>query len=120
MLNVHASILPRYRGASPIIYAIKNHESKTGVSVMRVMPKKFDIGDVLAQKEVSISDDVLMPVLHDELAETGAKLLMKTLENFDTLKPIKQDDKLASYGKMIRSIISIHLAIISLFFSSKS
>lgn len=98
MLNVHASLLPKYRGASPIIYAIKNHESKTGVSIMRIMPKKFDVGDILAQREVQISDDVLMPELHDQLADVGAQLLMESINNFNNLKPMKQDENLASYG----------------------
>lgn len=99
MLNVHASLLPKYRGASPIIYAIKNHESKTGVSIMRIMPRKFDVGDVFGQREVQISDDVLMPELHDQLAKAGAQLLIESINNFNDLKPIKQDESLASYGK---------------------
>lgn len=99
MLNVHASLLPKYRGASPIIYAIKNHENKTGVSIMRIMPKKFDVGDILGQREVSISDDVLMPQLHDQLADIGAELLMESITNFNDLRPMKQDESLASYGK---------------------
>jgi methionyl-tRNA formyltransferase len=99
MLNVHASLLPKYRGASPIIYAIKNHEQKTGVSIMKIKPQKFDIGDVLAIKEVTIADDILMPQLHDKLANVGAELLVECLRNLESLKPIKQDDSHASYGK---------------------
>lgn len=46
MINVHASLLPRWRGAAPIIYAIMNGDKETGVSIMRIEPKRFDIGDV--------------------------------------------------------------------------
>lgn len=100
MLNVHASLLPRYRGASPIIYAIKNHESKTGVTIMKIMPKKFDVGDILAQKEVTIDDDILMPVLHDQLANIGAELLIDCIKNLNKLEALQQDDSQASYGKI--------------------
>lgn len=98
MLNVHASLLPRYRGASPIIYALKNHESITGVTIMKIMPKKFDVGDILAQKEVKIPDDILMPALHDQLANIGAELLIDSIKNLNNLTPIHQDDSYASYG----------------------
>ncbi|KAG5672377.1 hypothetical protein PVAND_002509 [Polypedilum vanderplanki] len=101
MLNVHASLLPKYRGASPIIYAIKNHETITGVSIMKIKAKKFDVGDVLAMKEVSITDDILMSELHDQLANLGAQLLIDCLKHLEECKPIKQDESQASYAPKI-------------------
>lgn len=98
MLNVHASLLPKYRGASPIIYAIKNHERITGVTIMKIHPRIFDVGDILAQREVAIAEEVLMPVLHDKLANTGAELLLECIQNLDNLVPLKQNHDLASYG----------------------
>lgn len=117
MLNLHASLLPRYRGASPIIYAIRNGEKETGVSVMRIEPKKFDIGDVFATRKVSITDDMLMPELHNILSAAGAELLVDCVENFKNFKPIPQDNSKATYGKTIKSSSS---SIETLPFSSQS
>lgn len=116
MLNVHASLLPKYRGASPIIYAIKNGESETGVSIMRIKPNKFDVGEVLATERVEISDDVMMPELHDKLSSIGAELLVKCVRDLDKHRPIEQDNSLASYGQwrcclMISIRESIHYLI---------
>lgn len=99
MLNIHASLLPKYRGASPIIYALKNGDTQSGVSLMRIEPKHFDIGEVLLQKEVQIDPRTMMPQLHDELATEGAKLLIDFLSNGDKCSFKSQDDSLASYGK---------------------
>lgn len=101
MLNVHASLLPKYRGASPIIYAIKNHESITGVTIMKIEARKFDVGDILAKKEVTIGKDILMPELHDNLANIGAKLLIECLKNYENIQPVKQDNSCASYAPKI-------------------
>lgn len=103
MLNLHASLLPKYRGASPIIYALKNHEKSTGVSIMRIEPKKFDVGDILAQKEVSILDDTLMPELHDKLANIGAELMMECIENYNDIKAIPQNSQHATYAPKIEN-----------------
>jgi methionyl-tRNA formyltransferase len=98
MLNVHGSLLPKYRGASPIIYAIKNGDKETGVSIMRVRPKKFDTGEIYATKSIKIPDDILMPELHDQMAEIGGDLLINCIKNLDNLQPIEQDDSKSSYG----------------------
>jgi methionyl-tRNA formyltransferase len=98
VLNVHASLLPKYRGASPIIYAIRNHETKTGVTIMKIMPQKFDVGDVLAAKEVEISENILMNELHNTLAKCGAELLLECVKNYENIEPMKQDNSRASYG----------------------
>jgi len=98
MINVHASLLPKYRGASPIIHAIRNGDTETGVSIMRIEPKQFDVGAVLAMKKVAISDSVLMPQLHDELACVGAELLIECVLNLDSYQSIEQNNSEASYG----------------------
>lgn len=99
MLNVHASLLPKYRGASPIIHAIRNGDTETGVSIMKIEPKKFDIGDILASQRVAISKDMLMPELHDNLAEIGADLMIKCIRNLHQCVPVKQDESKKSYGQ---------------------
>jgi methionyl-tRNA formyltransferase len=67
---------------------------------MKIVPRKFDVGDILAQKEVPIGDEMLMPVLHDQLANIGAQLLIDCIKNLNNLKPIQQDNSQASYGKL--------------------
>ncbi|XP_055586578.1 methionyl-tRNA formyltransferase, mitochondrial [Uranotaenia lowii] len=83
MLNVHASLLPKLRGAAPIVHAIRNGDSETGVTVMKIKPKHFDVGEVLDQRKVSISRDVLMPELHCQMAQVGASALMHCIANLD-------------------------------------
>jgi len=77
-INVHASLLPAYRGAAPIQWAIANGETTTGVTVMQ-MDEGLDTGDIISQKEASISPDETAETLHDRLAECGARLLTETL-----------------------------------------
>lgn len=100
MINVHASLLPRWRGASPIIHAILNEDRLTGVSIMKIHPDKFDVGEILAQREIPIPEAVLMPELHDTLAAAGAQLLVECIENapasFQNAK--QQDDTNVTYG----------------------
>jgi len=103
MLNVHGSLLPKYRGASPIIYAIKNGDKETGVSIMRLRPKKFDVGEVLANQRVAIPEDILMPELHDRLSKVGAELLVECVKNLDRYQPIEQDHSKASYAPKINN-----------------
>lgn len=100
MLNVHASLLPKYRGASPIIYAMRNGDKETGVSIMRIRPKKFDVGEILAIQRVAISDDMMMPELHETLATTGADLLVDCIKDINRNQPVEQDHKHASYGEL--------------------
>jgi methionyl-tRNA formyltransferase len=101
MLNLHASLLPKFRGASPIIYALRTGEEKTGVSIMKIEPGHFDTGSILAQKEYPISKDVMMPELHDKLGEIGASLLVECVLNYEecSRKSIAQDESLVSYGE---------------------
>ncbi|XP_022919494.1 methionyl-tRNA formyltransferase, mitochondrial [Onthophagus taurus] len=92
MLNVHASLLPRWRGAAPIIYALANGDAKTGVSIMKVKPKHFDIGEILNQAEIEISSDTTQVNLYKNLSELGAKTLIETLYNLHKLKAQKQSE----------------------------
>uniref|UniRef100_W8B9J2 Methionyl-tRNA formyltransferase, mitochondrial n=1 Tax=Ceratitis capitata TaxID=7213 RepID=W8B9J2_CERCA len=111
MINVHASLLPRWRGAAPIIYAIMHGDKQTGVSIMKIEPKHFDVGDILAQREVAIRDDILMPELHTQLAQEGADLLVNTLQHFpNSVKTaVKQNNELATFApKIIPSITKVN------------
>lgn len=91
--NLHASLLPQYRGAAPINWAIINGELKTGVSTFFI-DEKIDTGAMILQKEVSISPDENVGELHDKLMHTGANLVLKTLELIknDKVNPQKQSD----------------------------
>jgi methionyl-tRNA formyltransferase len=99
ILNLHASLLPKYRGASPIQSAILDGCEKTGVSVMAVR-KKMDSGPVYAKKEVSINGKNLVE-LSGELSITGAKLLHNVVSDFDSYKAVAQNEKDVSYCKKI-------------------
>ena len=101
IINVHSSLLPKYRGASPIQSALLNGDTKTGVSTMFVTPK-MDSGPVLLQKEVNISANETYHELHDELALAGSELLIETITNLDTLKPVEQNESLVTYCKKIQ------------------
>ena len=78
-INVHASLLPKYRGAGPINWAIINGESQTGISII-ALAEKMDAGDVLAQEKTDILDNETAGELHDRLAQIAAPLLLKTLD----------------------------------------
>ncbi|HHY97982.1 MAG TPA: methionyl-tRNA formyltransferase [Firmicutes bacterium] len=96
-INVHASLLPKYRGAAPIQWAILNGEPKTGVTTM-LMDEGWDTGDILLQREVPIRDDMTAGELHDILACEGACLLLETIEKLErgTLRPMPQADEKAT------------------------
>ena len=78
-INVHASLLPKYRGAAPINWAIINGETKTGISII-TLAEKMDAGSILAQSETIIAPDETAGQLHDKLAQMAAPLLLKTIE----------------------------------------
>ncbi len=101
-INVHASLLPKYRGASPIQAAILNGEKETGVTIMH-MDVKLDTGDMILQESIPIADDETGGSLHDKLALLGARLVVEALDKLkDGSAPrIPQDDSLASYVKML-------------------
>ena len=97
-INVHASLLPKLRGGSPLHHAIIDGYDKTGITIM-YMDKKMDTGDIIEQKEIKISDDDTVGTIHDKLSVLGSYLLMETLPSIinGTNKRIKQDDDLATY-----------------------
>lgn len=80
MLNVHASLLPRWRGAAPIIYAIAHGDKKTGITIMKLKPHKFDIGEIVDQASLDISDNMRMSELYHKLADLGACTLVNVLK----------------------------------------
>jgi methionyl-tRNA formyltransferase len=100
-LNVHFSLLPKYRGASPIQWALLNGEEKTGITIFE-LNEKMDEGDILIQEEVSIFPDENATELEARLAQKGADLLIKTIAQIDKLKHRKQDHSQATYAPKIR------------------
>lgn len=80
MLNVHASLLPKWRGAAPIVHAIASGDKKTGVSIMKIRPHKFDVGEILKQVEIEITEDMHMPELYTKLAECGSEVLLEVIK----------------------------------------
>lgn len=91
-VNVHASLLPRYRGAAPVAWPIINGENSTGVTIMLVH-EELDAGAILLQREVPISINTTTGELTDRLSEVGAQLLIETLEGLQngTVQPVPQD-----------------------------
>ncbi|NOR28821.1 MAG: methionyl-tRNA formyltransferase [Lutibacter sp.] len=91
--NLHASLLPDYRGAAPINWALINGESKTGVTTFFI-DEKIDTGNIILQEEVSISDTEIVGELHDKLMHLGSKLVVKTVEQIqlNTVKTVKQHE----------------------------
>ena len=102
-INVHASLLPKYRGAAPIQWSIINGERKTGITIMR-MDEGMDTGDILLTQEVEIEDEDTAQSLHDRLAQVGASLIIKAMDQLDrgTLRAIPQDHNKASYAPPLK------------------
>ena len=99
-INVHGSILPKYRGAAPIEWAMINGEKFTGITTMK-MNAGLDTGDMLLTSKVEIGDEMILPELKEILSVKGAKLLLETIDNLDKIIPIKQDDSLSTYAPML-------------------
>ena len=101
-INVHASLLPKYRGGAPVHYAIINGEEVTGVTIM-YMVKKMDAGNIISQEEVKIAPDETTGELYDRLSNVGAKLLIETLPSIigKTNDSIEQDENLVTYAPVI-------------------
>jgi methionyl-tRNA formyltransferase len=102
-VNVHASLLPRYRGAAPIIWAILKGEKLTGVTTM-LMDEGMDTGNILLQREIPIEEDDTGETLQQRLALLGAQLLMETLERMKAgdIHPIPQDHSKATYAPPLK------------------
>ncbi len=101
-INIHASLLPKYRGAAPIQWCIIDGEKQTGVTTM-MMAEGLDTGDMLQTATVEITDTMTAGELHDILAEKGAELILTTLDAAEKgmLSSEKQDDNLSCYASMI-------------------
>jgi len=107
-INVHASLLPKLRGAAPINWSIINGDDKTGVTTM-LMDVGLDTGDMLLKDEVAITKDMTAGELHDALSEIGSNLLIKTINKIEdkTLTPIKQDDSISTYAPLLKKETSL-------------
>jgi methionyl-tRNA formyltransferase len=99
-INVHFSLLPRYRGAAPVNWAIVNGEEKTGVTTMFV-EEELDSGPILLQRETQIDPAETAPELMRRLAESGAELLGETLKHLDELQPVPQDESKATFAPLL-------------------
>lgn len=102
-LNLHASLLPKYRGAAPIQWAIANGESVTGATTMRI-DEGLDTGDMLLQRELPIAPDQTSVDLFPLLAAAGASLMIETLEGLMTgsIQPVKQDNSKATLAPILK------------------
>lgn len=103
ILNVHASLLPFYRGAAPIQWAIANGEIETGVTIMRI-DAGLDTGDILLKESTLIGRDEPAPVLSSRLAAIGASLLIEALRGLDagTITPVPQDHSIATLAPILK------------------
>ena len=106
-INIHASLLPRYRGAGPIQWCILDGEKVTGVTSM-IMAEGLDTGDMLIRDSIEIGENETADELHDRLSELGAEVLLETVSavSAGTLSPQKQDDSKSCYAKMITKEMS--------------
>ena len=102
-VNVHASLLPAYRGAAPIQWAVINGEEKSGVTIMQ-MDEGLDTGDILLQEEIPLVADETGESLYNKMAKLGGELLVKALPMIEqgTLTPVRQDDAASCYAPMLR------------------
>jgi methionyl-tRNA formyltransferase len=100
-INVHFSLLPKYRGAAPVNWAIVNGEEETGVTTMRIV-SELDAGPILLQRSTKIGDRETAPELMKRLAETGAELLSDTLKSLDRIELKPQHDVDATFAPMLK------------------
>lgn len=101
-INIHASLLPKYRGSAPINWALINGEKITGVTSM-IVSKALDSGPLLLKREVPVGDDDDASMLHDKLSNAGGDLLIETLDGIrnGVLRPMPQDESEATYFPML-------------------
>ncbi|MDH5749795.1 MAG: methionyl-tRNA formyltransferase [Rhodospirillales bacterium] len=96
-LNIHASLLPRWRGAAPIQRAIEAGDGETGISIMQ-MDRGLDTGPVLMHEAIPLAVDATAATLHDTLADMGARLIVRALANLKDLTPVSQPDDGVTYA----------------------
>ena len=101
IINVHASLLPKFRGAAPIQWAIARGETQTGVTTMKIN-EGLDTGDMLLRWETEIGPRETAPELSARLAQAGAELLLQTLSHLSTIVPEPQDNAQSSYGPILK------------------
>ncbi|MEG1845727.1 MAG: methionyl-tRNA formyltransferase, partial [Oscillospiraceae bacterium] len=101
-INIHASLLPKYRGAAPIQWAVINGEQKSGVTSMQ-MNEGIDTGDMLLKAEIPIDINMTAGELHDALSKIGADVMQDTIKAIieNKLNPIKQNDNISTYSPML-------------------
>lgn len=101
-INVHASLLPKYRGAAPIHHAILNGEKTTGITIMKLV-KKLDAGPIIIQKELKIRDDMVFTQLYDELCDLAKPLLYEVIKKFEKNEVTfaEQDESKATFAPKI-------------------
>ncbi|WP_227106516.1 methionyl-tRNA formyltransferase [Chromobacterium rhizoryzae] len=99
-LNIHASLLPRWRGAAPIQRAILAGDAETGITIMQ-MDVGLDTGDMLSIHPVAIADDETTATLHDKLAVEGARAIVSTLAGLDGIAPLKQPEAGVTYAQKL-------------------
>ncbi|MDO5014876.1 MAG: methionyl-tRNA formyltransferase [Clostridia bacterium] len=99
-INLHGSLLPEYRGAAPIQFALLNGDTETGVTTM-ILDDGMDTGDMLLKEEISVDIDDDYFSLSEKLANIGANLLNNTLKNFENIVPEKQNNEKATYTRII-------------------
>ncbi len=99
-INIHGSLLPRWRGAAPIQRAIEAGDKESGITIMKVV-EKLDAGDMLLKGSVAITAETTGETLHDDMADLGAKLIVEALDNWQTLQAEVQDEALVTYATKI-------------------
>ncbi len=100
-INLHASLLPQYRGASPVQQSLLNGDEKTGVTSM-LMEEGLDTGDILEKIEFIIPQEMRLHALMQQLTEDACTLTLSTIRNFDTISPVRQDEAEATLCKKIK------------------
>lgn len=100
-INLHASLLPQYRGASPVQQSLLNGDAKSGVTSM-MMEEGLDTGDILEKIEFEIPADMRLHALMQQLTQDAAILTLSTVRNFENIKPLKQDESEATLCKKIK------------------
>ena len=99
-INIHGSLLPRWRGAAPIQRAIEAGDNESGITIMKVV-EKLDAGDMLLKGSVPITAETTGETLHDAMAGLGAELIVKALDNWQNLYAEPQDERLVTYAAKI-------------------
>jgi len=94
ILNVHPSLLPRWRGAAPLHHTILNGDKKTGVSIMKISPHKFDVGPILAQQEVDVPENCTRHQLQEQLSQLSTKMLLFCVRNIDLITSRQQENNI--------------------------